>query len=536
MTRRFFAVAALIAAGCACSMVCAMQVDLLPETTAARHGLARPWFAQVELDQARGKLRGVVLYEGVLYAQTDTASVHAIDAETGKTLWSKQIGLPNHPSMAPDAKGDMLAVVNGSHLYVVNRFNGDVLYEKSSRDAPGSGPAISSKRAYVPNVTGLIIAYEIQQTDDAPKAEAPKASGKIKSELTVAKPQAEADRRENLHVNQKVIAPLFCQSFGRALVQPLVTRDDLAAEYVVWPTDRGYLNFGRINREGSDVTLLIKYRLTTGATIVARPAYLPPDPKTLGDAGIVFAASCDGFLYAVQEETGETLWRFSTGEPIVESPAVIDDRVYITTQLGGMYAIDIKTGKNLWWAENAVRFAAASKTRVYASDSSGRLLVFSAATGGRLDTIPTEGISTILANSDTDRIYLINKSGMIQCLREADQIEPLAHNKERKDAAKAGLIPPPPKKEATEDKPKREHTAAPRAPAAPRERPAAKPKKEPKQPRQPRNPKKSGGKQGGGGLNMGGNPGDPFGAQGAGRGKKPKIPRGQRNDNGDNGF
>ena len=59
------------------------------------------------------------------------------------------------------------------------------------------------------------------------------------------------------------------------------------------------------------------------------------------------------------------------GEPMESSPAVIDDHVYVTTQLGGMYALDTKTGKSLWWAENVARFAAASKTRVYATDGTG---------------------------------------------------------------------------------------------------------------------------------------------------------------------
>jgi outer membrane protein assembly factor BamB len=523
MTRRFFVAAVLIAAGWT-GIAAAMQNDLLPETTAARHGLTRPWFAQVELDQARGSLVSAVLYEGVLYCQTNTANLHAIDAETGKTLWSKQIGLPNHPSMPPDARGDMLAVVNGSRLFVVNRFNGDLLYEKEIKDAPGSGPALSSKRAYVPSVTGLIVAYQMELADNTKKA--PEAA---KSDLmAAAKTAAEAARRDSVHVVPKYTAPLCCQSFGRALVQPLVTRDDLGAEYVIWPTDRGYLNFGRINRTG-DGTLAIKYRLATGATIVAKPAYLPPDPKTLGDAGVVYAASCDGFLYAVQEETGETLWRFSTGDPILESPAVIDGRVYITTQLGGMYAVDAKTGKSLWWTENVARFVAASKTRVYGTDSTGQLLVLNAATGARIDAIPTEGVSTILANPDTDRIYMISKSGLIQCLRETEQIEPLAHNKERKDAAKAGLIPPEPKKEV-EEKPKKEHVAAPRAPTPPREKKAT-PKKEPKQPKQPRGSRK-GGRNAGGGLGPGGNPADPFGQPPAKGGRIPKLPKNGNNNNG----
>jgi outer membrane protein assembly factor BamB len=468
--RRLFLVAAALAAALCPLRLAAMQAELISEETAARHGMTRPWFAQVELDNARAGLRTVVLYEGTLYVQTKTGGVHAIDAETGKTLWSKQIGSPDRPSMPPDARGDMLAVVNGSRLYVVNRFSGDLLYEKPCKYAPGAGAALSSKRAYVPSLEGLLGAYVVEAADAAAKLD------KAESEIALpTKPQTEAERRANVHVKQKAPAPVFCQSFGGSAVQPLVTRDDLTSEYVVWPTDRGYLNLGRINHDAEN-SLVVKYRLTTGAPIVARPAYLPPDPKTLGDAGVVFATSCDGFVYAVQEETGETLWRFSTGEPIVESPAVIDEHVYVTTQLGGMYALDTKTGKSLWWAENVRRFAAASKTRVYATDGMGRLLILSAASGAKLDSIPTAGISTVLANADSDRVYLVSNTGLIQCLREAEQTEPFLHNAERKAAAKAGLTPP--KKEVKEEKPKKEHAAS-KTPTVPTER-KERPKKEPK--------------------------------------------------------
>ncbi len=518
MRRHFFVAAALIAALCPLCLR-AMQTDLIPEETAARHGLTRPWFAQVELDNARAGLRSVALYEGVLYVQTNTGSVHAIDAETGKTLWSKQIGSPDHPSMPLDARGDMLAVVNGSRLYVVNRFNGDLLYEKTCKYAPGAGAALSSKRAYVPSLEGLLGAYLVEPADPAQKL------GKAESELAMpAKPQTEAERRANIRVKQKATAPVFCQSFGGSPVQPLVTRDDLTSEYVVWPTDRGYLNLGRISHD-ADSSLVVKYRLTTGAPIVARPAYLPPDPKTLGDAGVVFATSSDGFVYAVQEESGETLWRFSTGEPIVESPVVIDDHVYVTTQLGGMYVLDTKTGKSLWWAENVARFAAASKTRVYATDGTGHLVAFSAASGAKLDSIPTEGISKVLANPDTDRLYLVSNSGLIQCLREAEQTEPLVHNAERKAAAKAGLLPPP-KKEVKEEKPKKEY-APPKAPTVPKER-KERPKKEPKAPKV--KPPRRGGKKAGG--NDVGNPGDqPAGPLGPAKGGG-RLP----NNNGNNPF
>jgi outer membrane protein assembly factor BamB len=520
MSRRFFAAAALVAVLCPPGSLCAMQNDLIPEETAARHGLARPWFAQVELDTTRAGLRSAVLYDGVLYVQTNTATIHAIDAETGKTLWSKQIGSPDHPSMAPDAKGDMLVVVNGSQLYVVNRFNGNLLYEKKCKYPPGAGAAISSKRAYVPSVEGLLGAYLVEAADTATK----KLDNAENDLTSPAKSQSETERRQGVRVKQASPAPVFCQSFGRSLVQPLVTRDDLGGEYVVWPTDRGYLNLGRINHD-AESSLVVKYRLTTGAPIVARPAYLPPDPKTLGDAGVVFAASGDGFVYAVQEENGDTLWRFSTGEPIVESPAVIDDHVYVTTQLGGMYCLDTKSGDSRWWAENVMRFVAASKTRVYATDSTGRLLVLSAASGARLDAIPTEGVS-FLANPDTDRVYMISKNGLIQCFREAEQTEPLVHNAERRAAAKAGLTPPEPKKEAKVEKPKKEH-AAPKPAITPKE-----PKK-PREPKTPKAPKTPRGKRGKGGQDVGNPPDQPVGPLGPAKGRGPRAPR---NQNGNNPF
>ena len=140
-------------------------------------------------------------------------------------------------------------------------------------------------------------------------------------------------------------------------MQPLVTRENSAEEYVAWATDRGllngrgygYFNIGRIDRK-EERSLELKYRLTTHAPAVARPAYFPPDPKVTGDSGLILAAAGDGFVYAIREKDGDTLWKFSTGEPIIEAPTVIENRLYVATQLGGLYCLDVTTGNDLWWA------------------------------------------------------------------------------------------------------------------------------------------------------------------------------------------
>ncbi len=281
--------------------------------------------------------------------------------------------------------------------------------------------------------------------------------------------------------------PAFCQSFGQTLVQPLVTQQNANEEYVVWPTDRGFLNIGHINL-GTEDSLTLKHRVETGSQIVGQPAYLPPDPKVAGDLGLIFAVSRDGCVHAIEENNGECLWRFSTGEAVVSPPAVLENRVYVSTQLGGMYCLEAKTGKNLWFAPNLVRFVAASKTRIYAVDNIGRLVVLNAQNGVFLDAIPLENASIKLLNADTDRIYLADNTGLIQCLHEVEQSEPIVHDKDRKEAAETEQKPAAEHKEATEkEKPaKKEHAApkdrpapkehaTPKAKPAPKERPAAKP-------------------------------------------------------------
>ena len=191
-----------------------------------------------------------------------------------------------------------------------------------------------------PWVGGMIIAYRLEPLTD-PSREL----GKVKKDMTPEEKAAEeADRRENLRLRQVDVPPVSCQSAGRALVQPLVTLQNREEEYVVWPTDRGIVSFGRIDRR-DPTALIVKHELKTDADIVSRPAYLPPDPHVHGDMGVIYVTLRDGRVYAILEKSGEMLVEFPAAEPVLESPAVINDRVYVCTQLGGMFCLDAKTGK-----------------------------------------------------------------------------------------------------------------------------------------------------------------------------------------------
>lgn len=396
---------------------------IVSETEAARHGLARPWIGQLQVDRARARLRYLVLYNGVLYAQSDRAMVHAIDAETGATLWVRQIGRPDHPSLTPGLGADLLAVVNGSRLYVVNRFNGDFLLETELLGAPGAGPALSRRRAYVPMLNGMMVAYGVEPLTDPMKE-----LGKIPPNLTTEeRVELEAERRKDIRLNQEYVRPLSAQSYGRATVQPLVTTQSDGQEYVTWATERGYLYTGMVNLRDPD-SVKLQYRLETQGPIVSQAAFLPADSKIANSSGTIFTASRDGYVYALAEKTGETVWRYSCGEAIVERPALILPRVFVTTQLGGMFSLDAKTGRQQWWAPHVRQFVAASATRVYALDMTNQLLVLDIESGARLDSIWIGSLPVRLNNDQTDRIYLASETGLIQCLHEMENAAPMRHN------------------------------------------------------------------------------------------------------------
>ncbi len=428
----FFALALFGAVACACQSSAVCGSELLTEADLAQHGLVRAWFTQAQVDPARGRVTNIVIDAGTLFVQTDRAILQAIDVETGQTQWTKQVGDPNHPTLTPGIGGRIVAVINGSRLELYNRKTGKLLWQTDVDWAVGAGPAVSSQRVYVPTTSGMFITYRIKP--QRPPTDEP---GKEAKSATAPEAQAarQAESAEDFGLDQEHLRPVVCQSLGRTLVQPLVTRQTPDEEWVAWPTDQGYLCVGFVNRHFHR-QLELKYRLRTDAPIVSLPAYLPPDPAVVGDSGVIFAASQDGYVHAIREKDGRHLWRFSTGDAINEAPVVIRHRVFVANQFGGLYNLDAKTGQDMWHGPSPgiMQLLAASKTRLYATDRLGRLAILDARSGARLDTFPIgEMLAIKPVNYWSDRLILATKTGLILCLHEPDLTAPVVHRTRPKD-------------------------------------------------------------------------------------------------------
>ncbi len=119
------------------------------------------------------------------------------------------------------------------------------------------------------------------------------------------------------------------------------------------------------------------WRYKTGGPILATPAY---------DSGVVLATSMDRRLHAVAADDGRRLWTFATGEGLSTAPVVADGKVFIAGRDATVYAVDPQDGRQLWRrpvgamvmctpaCHRGVLYVGAGDNRVYAFDASdGRL-------------------------------------------------------------------------------------------------------------------------------------------------------------------
>ena len=88
-----------------------------------------------------------------------------------------------------------------------------------------------------------------------------------------------------------------------------------------------------------------------------RPAWVGPDTRmpfdyahfaVLGDGRVYFGSSVDGRIYALDIETGRTLWAFPTEGPVRFAPLFHGGKVFAVSDDGHLYALCAETGALIW--------------------------------------------------------------------------------------------------------------------------------------------------------------------------------------------
>lgn len=321
--------------------------------------------------QAEARRRRL-LPEITFLMQSTTSAIQSVDGRTGKTNWVQQIGRRDLPSMPVMARDDYFAVVNGTTCYCGLLENGRVVWSRECRGAPGTQAAMTRNSIFVPMVNGIVEQFFIRN-GNAP-------SGDISS------------------IGQILLGATSSNSV------------------VAWPSDRGELNVAYDTLDLKSVS----YRLVPKKQIVSTACFLEP---------YIFATSTDGSLYCLKESSGQLAWEVPTGIPISRSPFAVNKHVYFVNDSNELTQVEIQSGIPTWSAEGINQVVAESSKRVYCLNRLNRLIVLDIKTGRYIGALTHTPVDFVYQNQMTDRLIVGNSHGLVQCLREIEQVEPIFYQK-----------------------------------------------------------------------------------------------------------
>jgi len=202
-------------------------------------------------------------------------------------------------------------------------------------------------------------------------------------------------------------------------VQPVSVRACLREESVQaksvdwWPmfhhdlTHAGYSTSTVVN-----TTLTWHY--LTGSAVVSSPAVVD---------GTVFVGSLDNNTYALNAKTGAQVWNYTTGGPIQwSSPAVASGVVYVGSTDNKIYALNAATGTEVWsyatagevWSSPAVAggvvYVGSNDGNVYALSATTGTKVWNYTTAGAVWSSPAVVDGRVYVGSDDNKTYCLNAS------------------------------------------------------------------------------------------------------------------------------
>ncbi|MDO5112944.1 MAG: PQQ-binding-like beta-propeller repeat protein, partial [Planctomycetia bacterium] len=424
----------------------AWRGNIIPQNYLNSRGLQRQWTTQIQIDSSRDRLSQVILDRGTIFTVTENGSVQATNAETGATLWTECISSKGKLVQGLSANSNYVGFTCGSTLYIFNRINGKPLLDVEIEAIPTAGLVLGNGCAYIPCVDGNIYAFDLQPMDD-PFVEFGVTQTHLSERERKARRQEFID---TLRLNKTYEASLAIRAlghlptaptFGKAFTPQRSTEEEDASEsflqrkndfeYVAWPTTSQTVTLIQVDFRGENVTYQEIESISVLGDLRSPLSYRPYHRSQPDTTGLFYAATTAGFVYAIREETGNVLWRFPTGESIHQTPAYVDNDLFIVTALSGMYCIDAVSGGDgdsneaKWWSPDVQQFLSCSKNRIYAMDKHDSLIILDRVSGQKISSIPITNIGIRLTNSQTDRIYLATETGLLQCLRESALEHPI---------------------------------------------------------------------------------------------------------------
>jgi outer membrane protein assembly factor BamB len=303
----------------------------------------------------------------LLYSLANDGTLERRDAETGELHWRVVVGRQRLGYGTLGVGANDVIVTNGGNLIQVRATDGFAIQDIPSGRPPRFGATVSGDFALLHTIGGNIEAYPLRDVTIDPYLE---------------------------HVQ------------GSALTNPVRVP---SSSRVGWTTDQGYVYVMEV--DGTPSTL---FRLKTNGMV--------PGGLAAADNDRYYFGSDAGQAYGLRSTmNGRVMWVESIGEPFQTAPLMADDRVLFVTAYGNLFCLDAQTGKRLWEGTTQIsQTYAAFGGRLYARTNVGKWIVIDLKDGTTVESPGQFEPDMILPNLLTNRLYVVNTSGLIQCLKPMD--------------------------------------------------------------------------------------------------------------------
>lgn len=321
----------------------------------------------------------------LLYSLTQSGTLQRRDAETGRLDWQIAIGQPGIGYNRLGISHDHVLITNGANLYQVSALTGRQIGNVVLRKVPSFGAISVGDYGILHAFDGSMAIYDLRDISLDPYLE--RVSGGANA--------------------RPVSGPL--------------------SDKIAWPTREGFVYVTELS--GTPSTL---FRLQTDGVVTGSVAAGPGEEYFFGtDHGQVYG------IHATN--SGEVLWTESLGVSVTSIPVLLKDRLFVVTEYGELFCLDLADGRRIWErsVKNVGRLDAAFDGKLYCEDLSGRFLALNALDGSRVATPVQFEPTVVVTNRETNRLYLVGDSGLVQCLREAGSELPTLISGARYESANA---------------------------------------------------------------------------------------------------
>jgi outer membrane protein assembly factor BamB len=380
-----------------------------------RLNLNLAWKYYVPMDGRRDGLLRVEMNNRDMFVLTRSGTVAALDAETGKVAWRTTVGKPYSilPFIAVNNRA--VYVIANVELFALDRSTGRKKWQYRLPAGVSAGPVVDEKQIYIPSSDTRVYAFTLPfVTLNDKGAPVSRVYGEQRQSEFEIRPRPVWSEQTNVNLS----------------FRPLQTDETLFL----------------ISREGKVIiTAKAQQNVTSSLELVrlSLEGKVTVPPGQYGE--MAYAGSDDGATYAINMLTGKLKWRHVAGTAILRTPAAVDKDVFVTSEREGMTCLDRDTGEPRWkipggnrkiltTQREADEFLACNSRFVYVADRSGRLLILDRKRGVQLSWLDTTAFRVKIVNETTDRLYLAANDGLILCLHDRDQKEPIRHRKKFEDA------------------------------------------------------------------------------------------------------